>query len=306
MADDRLILRLYALRVARQRGNLHEGAWASQRLRLRGVKLDAADARFGRIAQIRFGHALRIARMNRGPREVRSLSFAGPGSSPTRRRWRWFAGLGAAAALVMLLVLLGSPSSSPSEDSAAVQRSTDQRAVPVASPLRGRSVQQQLVVAPIVAVASPTPRPTATPEDPEDRIGYVPGRPFPGVPTAGPGGGSGSGSGGGGTGIGIIPPTPTPQPTPSPDPATVMHLHGRVVEATGGQGVPGVCVAIGVVNCALSPITNNDGYWQIDLILGQVLAWDLKFVKAGYSDVQVRVPSKPGDVEVSDIRLLRF
>src|SRR5262245_14341442 len=61
-STDRLALRLGALRAARRRRNVRDGAWAAERLRLPGIVLDRSDARYAHDAIVRFGHALRLAR----------------------------------------------------------------------------------------------------------------------------------------------------------------------------------------------------------------------------------------------------
>ena len=82
-----------------------------------------------------------------------------------------------------------------------------------------------------------------------------------------------------------------------------MHLSGRVVDSRTGRPIPGVCIAIGVTSCARAPITDANGIFRVDLTLGDVLAWDLKFLIAGYFTAERLVPSRPGQVILSDTRL---
>jgi hypothetical protein len=90
---------------------------------------------------------------------------------------------------------------------------------------------------------------------------------------------------------------------PTVDEANVMHLSGRVVDARTGRPIAGVCIAIGVTSCLRAPTTDANGIFRVDLTLGQVLAWDLKFLRAGYFTAERMVPSRPGQVILSDTRM---
>src|SRR5438132_7583496 len=103
--DDRLALRIGALRLARRRGRTRDAAWAASRLRLPGVTLAPGDARFAREMRVKFGHALRVARI-RGP-QVRTPSVAMPLlAEPQRSRRRQLVAALAAAALLLGAILL--------------------------------------------------------------------------------------------------------------------------------------------------------------------------------------------------------
>src|SRR5882672_9348272 len=102
--SDLLSLRLGALRLARRRDDVIDGAWAAARLRLNGVRLEGQDARFARDASARFGRRLRIARARaqRPHTEATQLVLVPRKSS---RRRRVLAALATAALLVIVLLI---------------------------------------------------------------------------------------------------------------------------------------------------------------------------------------------------------
>jgi hypothetical protein len=277
---DRLALRIGALRSARRRRSIRDGAWAAERLRLDGIVLDRSDARFAHEAVVRFGHALRVARVRR-PWAGHADDEVVPGLSP--RSWTWRIAAALLLAVVAAAVFFIARPQSGSDDSAAGPVVTSGGGgAPAASPLRGRS--NAAVRVPIVAT-SPLPGSSGAPLDVEE-------------PLRQPGGG-GSGS----TGASSAGPVRTAAPTPAPN---VMRLTGRVVDSKTGNALPGVCVSIGATTCAQAPITDAIGFWTVDLNLGQVLSWNLKFVKSDYVQQEINVPSRPGTFTVDTISLLSF
>lgn len=305
--DDRLEFRLGALRLARRRGNLRDGAWAAARLRLPGVKLDPADARFARDIFLRYGRAVRLASRPRVDTPSDASIMAGVALRPTRRR-RLLAAL-AAAALIVLVLLIGEPALDPTEEPGGGSPAAAGVPAPTLPPLRGRS--QNLIAAVPVATPEPTPAPTEAPTATPAPTAAPTGRPGVsggGTGTGGAGGGSGGGTGGGigpGSGAGTPTPAPTLAPTPRPtvDPFTTMILRGRVVDARTGKGIPFTCVAPGLNTCSGDTVTYTDtgGYWQLVLSIGQ--QWDIKFLKAAYYVSEIKVPSQAGIHYVPDIYL---
>jgi hypothetical protein len=55
-----------------------------------------------------------------------------------------------------------------------------------------------------------------------------------------------------------------------------------------------------------SPITDALGLWTVDLDLGQVLSWNIKFVKTDYVQQEINVPSRPGTFTVDTVSLVSF
>lgn len=306
--DDRLSMRFGALRLARRRGSVRAGAWAAARLRLQGVALGDADARFARESLIRYGRAVRKMRNKITAPEVVRVAHAGVTDTPWIPNRVLVVGL-MEIALLLLILLVARPPSAANEDQAGggspLATSAPQQTF---SPLRGRSQN-------LVAVL-PSPTPAATPSQTEE----PPATPAPSAaPVAGPAatsgtgsGGSGGGSGGGqgsgagpGSGTRTAAPTPTlaPTPTPPPDPATTMILRGRVIDSRTRQGLPNVCVAPGLTSCIGQTVryTDANGYWELVLSIGQL--WDIKFLKTGYFIQEINVPSQPGIHYVPDIVL---
>jgi hypothetical protein len=300
-ADDRLALRVGALRRARRRQSVGEGAWAASRLRLRSVALERADAAFARDAILRFGRALRVARLRR-PSEALGAVAVGiaPSAARSRRRSRIIAALLGAAVLIALFLVRMQPR--PVDETEGGSPAAG--GVPAtASPLRGRSDQLTAVIPVVTATPAPTEEPSATPEPTTQPTGR-PGGASGGTGAGGTGsGGSGSGSGtGSGSATARPTPTPTPAPTKTVDPSTLMFLRGRVVDATTHKGVPFVCIAIGVQFCNDAPLTDANGYFEVALTVGQ--SWDIRFIKNGYQTYLLRITSvRSGPYTVPDIAL---
>jgi hypothetical protein len=302
-ADDRLALRLGALHRARRRQSVGEGAWAASRLRLEGVVLDRKDAAFGRDALVRFGRALRVARARRPMEGAVPLAAIRP-LPKGRSRIAWLVAAGLVVVMLVLLLLITVPARPVDETEGGGTPAAG--GVPAtASPLRGRSDQIVAVVPVVTATPAPTEAPTATPETtiaPSGRPGgATAGTGGGGSGTGGSGGGSGSGSG---SGSGTARPTPTPSPPPPPtvDPATLETFYGYVVDSRSGRPIPGVCVAVGVINCAGAPTSDANGYWEVTVTIGQ--SWDLRFIKNGYLSYLLRVTStRTGRYQVPDITL---
>jgi hypothetical protein len=304
--DDRIALRLGALRLARRRGRTRDAAWAASRLRLAGVTLDPRDARFAREMRVKFGHALRIARI-RGPR-TNTPNLTMPLLVETRgsRRKRLVAALIAAALLLgaVLLYLRYQEAAGDPEGAPPAQ-------VAIATPpppLRGRS--QPGAAAP-VAIVEVTPVPTTVPV-----VSLAPA----GTGTGTAGGGTGAGGSGGGTGTGNGKGTPTPTPTPSPtptptpaptptiDPSNHMHVHGRVVDAITRRGIQNVCYGPGIVSCQGAPVTDADGFWELDLTVSPSpgsppSTWSIAFITPGYITGYDRFVGRRGDFPRPDVRL---
>lgn len=304
-ADDRLALRVGALRRARRRQSVGEGAWAASRLRLRSVALERADAVFARDAILRFGRALRVARLRRPSEALGGVPVGiAPSAAGSRRRARIIAALLVAAVLIALLFLVRA-SPRPIDETEGGGSPAAGGVPATASPLRGRSDQLTAVVPVVTATPAPTEAPSATPEPTTQPTGR-PGGATGGTGAGGTGlGGSGGGSGSG-TGSGSATARPTPTPTPAPtktvDPNTLMFLRGRVVDATTHKGVPFVCIAIGVQFCNDAPLTDANGYFEVALTVGQ--AWDIRFIKNGYQTYLLRITSvRSGPYTVPDIEL---
>src|SRR5438132_144058 len=197
--EDRIAFRLRALRLARRRGNTREGAWAASRVRLPGVSLEPADSRFARDARVRFGRALRIARLRRGDEAMAETAVAPPLTRKRSRTARLAVLAVALALFVTTLLLIWTPFNND-DQAAGGGRPLAGGVAPTASPLRGRSDQVVAVVP--LQTATPVPdvtdEPSATPAATTAPAGQSAGS----TGNTG-GGGSGGGSGGGkGTGTG--------------------------------------------------------------------------------------------------------
>ncbi len=133
-------------------------------------------------------------------------------------------------------------------------------ATPLPTLLRGRSTTA--VPAAVVPTAPPTTQPSAAPSTP---VG-VPG-----------------GTGSGGSPGGIVETT---------------RFIGRVIDARTGQGVPGVCVVLGVRQCSENPVyTDAFGTFEIRLPSGSI--WDLNFTHASYTQGYRQVSSTRTQAEVN-------
>ncbi len=290
--DDRLALRIGAFRLARRRGRTRDTAWAASRLRLAGVRLEPTDARFARAMQVKLGRALRAARIRRGrPASVHVLTPFVERDVRSRRRL--------IAAVIGALVLLGAlflflrSSSEGGEPEGAPPSQVAVIATPP-PPLRGRT-EPGFAVPIAVVIASPAPEAPAA------------SAPAAGNGTGTTGSGTGSGGSGGGTGGGNGTPAPTPKPTPTPAPTvdpTGVHITGRVVDATTGAGMGGVCISIGDLDCALSPHTKPDGTFDVVLDSQATSTWSFRFIQTGYVTQTFRVPGGRSFI-IGTIRLRR-
>jgi hypothetical protein len=296
--DDRIALRLGALRLARRRGHTREAAWAASRLRLAGVSLDPSEARFAREVRVKLGHALRSARIRAmrpiGSDVVPPVALVDPRS---RRRQLIAAAIAALLVLGAVLFYVGigiqAPPAGEPEGAPAAQPASVAAPVILAPPLRGRT--QPGLSAPVAAVES-TPAPTEGPA--------ATAPPSTGTGTVG-GGTGGGGGGGGGSGTPAPSPTPTPRPTPVPtptiNPAFLMHVQGRVIDSSTRRGIPGVCYGPGIISCAGSPITDQNGNWFMDIDLARQppnTTWRVVFIMPGYFNGAVQFPSRRGNINL--------
>ena len=132
-------------------------------------------------------------------------------------------------------------------------------ATPIPTVLRGRSTT------PVPVVVVPTPPPTQQPTAAPTAVG-VPG-----------------GTGGGGNPGGIVETT---------------RFIGRVIDAQTGNGVPGVCIVLGVRECSENPVyTDQTGTFEIRLPSGST--WDINFAHASYVTAYRQVSSTRTQAEVS-------
>jgi len=304
--DERIALRLGALRLARRRGRLRDAAWAASRLRLPGVTLEPGELRFAREMRVKFGHALRVARI-RGPRNGAPNVVMPLLADERRSRRKQLLAALMAATLLLGALLLYLRFQEPAGDPEGAPPSQVVVAATPPPPLRGRTLPG--AAAP-VAIVEVTPAPTVVPA--------TPGPPSSGTGTAGGGtGGGGSGGGtGAGNGRGTPAPTPTPSPTPTPtpaptptiDPSNLMHVHGRVVDAITRKGIPNVCYGPGIVSCVGAPVTDANGLWSLDLAVSPSpglppSTWSISFITPGYTTAQDRFVGRRGDVLRPDVRL---
>jgi len=202
-----------------------------------------------------------------------------------------FTSLGVAIALVLLILSLGQPGGPLSGVRAPgdAGRAASQQVLDATKQSRGRtnSFTQQ------VAVGRPTAAPSPGPvEQPCDQC------------RSGGGGGGGGGGGSGSGGIGVVP-LPPVVPPPTPTPTVYVRFHGRVVDATNGRGLSGVCVVVGSLDCAADkPHTDAGGYWSV--VLTSQPYWDFGFQFTGYRSLLERLYSYGrDDVLVEDVRLNR-
>ncbi len=295
--DEQLALRLGALRLARRRGRLREAAWAAARLRLAGVSLGVGEARFARDTRIRFGRALRSARIRMTRPAIVSAATLVPVEEPRRAdRRRLFAAVIAAAMLMAALffyIRVAEPEGAPE----GATPSTEAVVVTPPPQLKGRS--QPGAAAP-VAIVEQTPSPNA------------PSTPAPGTGTGVAGGGPGAGGSGTGTGTGNGrgTPAPTPQPTPAPTPiptpvpkqtfppGELMHVSGYVWDSVTRAGVPDVCISVAILSCPGEAQTDSTGFYSLDLWIGQGnLRWGITYIKSGYrSTGPIVIAGRAGNV----------
>lgn len=100
----------------------------------------------------------------------------------------------------------------------------------------------------------------------------------------------------------VPPPPSAATPTPTPDPA-VWRFEGRVVDEEG-NGLTGVCVAIGPNGCQPGSIrTDARGTYAIDLPQIRTIVYELRFQLAGYTTVYHRF--SPNGASIFDVVLPR-
>jgi len=293
----RLLARRVALGLALSRSDLKSAARAAGRIRLPDIGLSPEERNEARFARATLGRAIRDARVRsfRAPivrPAPQRVEIAPSGSS--RRRLTIGTALAVALALVILLSL-GTPGGPLSGVRApgAPGTSSSQQVLDATKQSRGRtsSFTQPVAVGAPTANPAPSGEPVATPER-EDIHG---GR---------GGGGGGGGTGTAGTGFVPAPPVLT-IPTPTPTPTLYTRFHGRVLDATTGAPVPGVCIVIGSLDCAPdNPHSDAGGYWEATVTLQPY--WDFQWQKTSYQSFLERLYSfGRQDVVVPDIKLSR-
>jgi hypothetical protein len=270
---------------------LPAAARASARTRLADLPLTAEEAAATKATLASLGRAIREARVraSRGPAPVVAPTVE-PAAVTSRRRL-WLAAGGLAVIVLGWYLLVGSPSGPLADRPKGGAGAANVVAVLPLAQSRGRTALAPLIVAVGASQVPTTSSPPGTQFE----------RPEPGDAGGGPGGAGGAG----GSGIISGPPlTPPPQPSPRP-PTGYTRFHGRVVSASTGAALQGVCVVIGSLNCdSDKPHTNELGYWAVDLTTQPY--WDFTFQLSGYGDVTTRAyANRQLDVQVDDARLPR-
>jgi hypothetical protein len=308
----RLIARHAQLVRALREADLKFVARAGSRARLADLELLPKERAAAQSARATLGRALREARLRakqpHGPLEI------APTVAPARgKRRSRVAALLLIAALLLLAVLgwtaLPAVEPAPAED-------VDPGGAPTGGVLaqvqtndssRGRTSDLYLVVAAPSVEPSPTPEATASPEP---RTTPRPVGPAGSGGGAGGAGGVGTGTGTGvgpGRGPGVASPAPTATPAPTPVPtaaASFTRIRGRVIDSATGQGIPGVCLVPGSLECdASSHYSDANGYWWIDVTTGAY--WDMRFQGSGYRVNRIRVFAGGREINVGNVRLLR-
>jgi len=293
----RLLARRVALGLALSRSDLKSAARAAGRIRLPDIGLSPEERNEARFARATLGRAIRDARVRsfRAPivrPAPQRVEIAPSGSS--RRRLTIGTALAVALALVILLSL-GTPGGPLSGVRApgAPGTSSSQQVLDATKQSRGRTSSFTQPVAVGVPTGSPVPAPTERVRNEDnDR------------PVGGGGGGGGGGTGTAGTGFVPAPPVLT-IPTPTPTPTLYTRFHGRVLDATTGAPVPGVCIVIGSLDCAPDkPHSDAGGYWEATVTLQPY--WDFQWQKTSYQSFLERLYSfGRQDVVVPDIKLSR-
>ena len=291
----RLFARRVALGLALSRADLTAAARAAGRIRLSELGISAEEKGAARFARATLGRAIRDARARtlRAPAKraaLRSAAIAAPQRS--RSRPAIFAAIATAVALVVLFVFLGSPGGPLTgvRASGDSRSASSQQVLDDTKQSRGRTGQftQQVAVGAPTGTIAPVASPRPTLE--------------PGEGRGGGGGGGGGGSGSGGVGLVPVPPI---IPPPTPTPIGYVRFHGRVIDATTGLGVQGVCVVIGSLNCAADkPHSDSQGFWSV--VVTSQPYWDFGWQLTGYRSVQQRLYSYGrDDVAVEDVKLSR-
>ena len=295
----RLFARRVALGLALSRADLTAAARAAGRIRLPELGVSAEERTAAHNARATIGRAIRDARVRslRVPRPRPTVYAPEPlQHAPSRRRLAVVATVAAALALVLVLLSLGTPGGPLSGLKAigAPGTTSSQQVLDSTSQSRGRtgSFQQPVAVGAPTGTPGPSFVPQATMEPDETRHG---------------GGGGGGGGGGSGTaGTGFVPAPPFFFiPTPTPTPALYTRFHGRVLDATTGAPIPGVCIVIGSLDCGPDkPHSDAGGYWEATVTLQPY--WDFQWQKVGYQTHLDRLYSfGRQDVAVPDLKLSR-
>ena len=276
---------------AHRRGDALATARAAARLRAHIADLDAAELAAVRSARQRFGKAIREARSRRLAPPVRSVHAVARPLRGSRRL-----PLKRAAVLALLALLLAAVAAEPlvsDRPEAGGGAPAADAADPIAQPVtlsRGRVVLAVAAVEPVAApAAEPAPLAEPAPEAslaPTISVSTGQGGGVPGG--SGAPGAAGTGSGGG-SGAGTSSPAPAATRTPAPTFATCFatvqrgqaRVCGQVIDARTGRGLPGVCVSQGPCK-ATSAITDPNGRYTFQLVVGNGLVWYLEFAKAGY------------------------
>jgi hypothetical protein len=308
----RLLARRAELRRALRFGEVPEAARAASRIRVAGMQLPRYEREAARTTRASLGRALREARYRAAaPLTQIEIPTARVRKARPKRNLAPLALITALALLVVLLVgLFPQPERSPTIAEDPGGAPAGGVTIQVSELSRGRTALMPEVS---VIESSPTPSPVPTPAaTPTARATVVPvGPPGSGSGAGGQGGvGGGSGSGvGPGSGPGVASPTPTATPTPTPTPIPTVEtsftrIRGRVIDSATGQGLPGVCLVPGSLECdASSHYSDANGYWWIDVTTGAY--WDIRFQANGYRVSRIRVFAGGREINVGNVRLLR-
>ena len=314
---DQVTLRLLARHAQLQRALRHEEprdvVRAAGRARLAQLDLLPAERAAAKRARAMVGRALREARLRARQPALALPAAVVPAATRIAGRWR----IAAIAALVILLAALlwelqpAAPAEISSEPpgGAAVGGIVSQTVTSENS--RGRTAD-------LVAIVVPSAAPEATPSPVESpAVTAAPGRASGPVATGSGGGGQGGTGGGTGSGVGSGSAagvaTPSPTATPSPKPAATpippvasgyTRIRGRVIDPSTGQGVAGVCLVPGSLECdAYKPYSDANGYFAIDVTTGAY--WDIRFQATGYRVARIRVYAGGTEINVGNIRIAR-
>ena len=75
------------------------------------------------------------------------------------------------------------------------------------------------------------------------------------------------------------------------------RIRGRVIDPSTGQGVAGVCLVPGSLECdAYKPYSDANGYFAIDVTTGAY--WDIRFQATGYRVARIRVYAGGTEINV--------
>ena len=308
-ATRRLLARHAQLQHAIRQDDPKDVARAASRARLAKLELLPAERAASRRARAMVGHALREARLRANQPQTALVAPNTPARKRVARRWRIAAIAVAAAVLVVALLLQSQPPpvQEISRETAGGAPAGALVALAVASEnSRGRTgefVAIPVQSAPPEATVTPSPAPSAA----APIVGSASGSPSGG---GGPGGAGGAG-GGTGTGVGAgsasDTASPTPRPTPTPIPPVAngyTRIRGRVIDPATGQGVAGVCLVPGSLECdATKPYSDANGYFAIDVTTGAF--WDIRFQASGYRVARIRVFAGGTEINVGNIRIAK-